>query len=1059
VPTRTLPPHPSLDQLKIQANELHRAHRDRDPSAAGRIAAHHPEMKSWPIEAVLDKPLALADAQLVIAREYGFRNWAELKHRVELSAEIEQLQPHPGFDAALAALDAGDVDWLRRLIAADPSLVHARTNLGPPYGYFSGATLLHHVAGNPYRDKPLPPNIVDIARVLLDAGADVHGRTLGPNGGDTMGLLVTGKQASDMGVTGPLMDLLRERGAHLDLKRDDALDASLANHSPAAAEKIIELGAKADVLAAAALGRMDLLRSFFGRDGRLLSRPRRHRKEMPERDAIGLAVLYAYVRGQREAVDFLLEKDGNWDVIGVNNGTALHRAAWNGDLEMVQRLVGKGANISNRDNPFNSTPLSWAQHNKQQEVFDWLRAHCAIDLHDAICFNLREHIEARLNEDPSSVNRRLDQWEMPQCTPLHWAAWLRIEDVDGLHSHDEARREELVRLLLDKGANPNIVAGNGLTPLDVADACGATRIAALLEQHGAKRTTQAAKPSSDPELKPFENVAADIVLAYHSDDRGALERIQEFFKRRVTFHDVRSGVRRRLQKDRSVISVAEARDVVAGLRGFASWADFAYSATRRDGHASSWALPLYTIDEKHNRIDVRPGLEDEEWDAIIDVIAEKKITGLHTTGQMTDAVIERLVTLDHLTYLNVSNSTRLTDAGLRRLARLPRLQHLEVSKAGITDRGLEVLRDLPSLTSFTLQWDRNLSDAGVATLKYCDQLEEVDLLGSRTGDGTIGALVGKARLSRVTTGMLVTDAGLPLFHRFPAFKTWSGAKPQYSLMDFRDESNNLLLDGPFTNAGLARLAGLAGLSGLGFFWHASAITPDGLAALVELPNLGFLACGGELCTDVAMRHIAAMPRLRMLQGQGTVATDPGFEALSRSQTIEYIWGRECPNLTGRGFAALAHMPALKGLGVSCRNVDDASLAALARFPALRQLMPMDVGDAGFRHVGRCENLERLWCMYCRDTTDVATGHIAGLSKLKMYYAGQTKITDRSLDILGRMTSLESLEFWNCAGITNAGARFLAGLPNLREVTFDGCRQITPDVKALLPAHVRVRHVG
>jgi ankyrin repeat protein len=1060
VSTRTLPPRPHLDQLKIQANELHRAHRAGDRSAAGRIAAHHPEMAGFSPEAVLEKPLTLADAQLVIAREYGFQNWARLKHRVRLGGQIERLKPHAGFDAALAALDAGDIDRLRDLIGADPSLVHARTNLEPPYGYFSGATLLHHVAGNPYRDNPLPPNIVDVARVLLDAGADVSARTLGPNGGDTMGLLVTGKQASDMGVTGALMDHLLERGAPLDLTRDDALDASLANHSPRAAEKMIELGAKADVLAAAALGRMDLLRSFFDSKGQLLSRPRRHGKEMSARDVIGLALLYAYVREQREAVDFLLEKDGNWNVTGVNNGAVLHRAAWNGDLEMVRRLVTKGADISNRDNPFNSTPLSWAQHNKQHEVFDWLRMHCAIDLHDAVCFDLREHVEARLAEDPGSVNKRLDQWEMPQCTPLHWAAWLRIEDVDGLHSHDAARREDLVQLLLQKGADPNIVAGNGLTALDVADACGATGIAALLEQHGGKRTTEGGKPSSHAELKPFEKLATDIASACRSDDLGALERIQEFFKRRVTFHEVRTGVRSRLQKDRDFtgsVSVAEARDVVAGLRGFASWADLEYNLTRRDGRAKSWALPLYQIDEKHNRIQVRHGLEDEEWDAIMDVIAEKRITGLDASGQMTDAVIERLVALEHLTYLNVANSKWLTDAGLRRLARLPRLQHLEVSNAGITDRGLECLRELPSLRSFTLNWDNNLSDAGVENLADCDQLEEVNLMGSRTGDRTIAALTGKGTLRRLTTGMLLTDAALPLFHRFPVFKTWSGARPQYSLMSFRDDTNDLLLDGPFTNTGLTRLAGLDGLSGLGLFWHTSAITPEGLAALVELPNLGLLGCGGELCTDVAMRHIAAMPRLRMLQGQGTVATDVGFEALSRSQTIEYFWGRECPNLTGRGFAALAGMPALKGLGVSCRNVDDSALSTLARFPALRQLMPMDVSDAGFRHVGRCENLERLWCMYCRDTTDVATEHIAGLSKLKMYYAGQTKITNRSLEILGRMTSLETLEFWNCAGITNSGARLLASLPNLRDVTFEGCRQMTSDVKGLFPAHVRVRH--
>src|SRR6516225_4266030 len=68
-------------------------------------------------------------------------------------------------------------------------------------------------------------------------------------------------------------------------------------------------------------------------------------------------------------------------------------------------------------------------------------------------------------------------------------------------------------------------------------------------------------------------------------------------------------------------------------------------------------------------------------------------------------------------------------------------------------------------------------------------------------------------------------------------------------------------------------------------------------------------------------------------------------------------------------------------------------------------MPMDVPDDGFRHVGRCAQLEKLTCMYCRDTGDLATEHIAGLSRLKHYYAGKTQITDRSLEILGGMTSL------------------------------------------------------
>jgi ankyrin repeat protein len=235
---------------------------------------------------------------------------------------------------------------------------------------------------------------------------------------------------------------------------------------------------------------MGLLRSFFDSSGKLTSRPKRHGKTMSERDAVGLALLFAYVNRRGEAVDFLLEKDGNWNMTGVNNGAVLHRAAWDGDLAMVKRLVAKGADMSNRDNPFNSTPLSWAQHNKQREVFDWMVAHCAIDLHEAVGNNLHDHVKARLREDPSSVNRRLDHWEAPQCTPLYWAAWTKIYDVDGPHDWPEADRVALVRLLLDAGGDPNIVAGDGNAPLDVARAADAKQVIALLEDNGARSAAE-----------------------------------------------------------------------------------------------------------------------------------------------------------------------------------------------------------------------------------------------------------------------------------------------------------------------------------------------------------------------------------------------------------------------------------------------------------------------------------------------------------------------------------------------------------------------------------------
>ncbi len=150
------------------------------------------------------------------------------------------------------------------------------------------------------------------------------------------------------------------------------------------------------------------------------------------------------------------------------------------------------------------------------------------------------------------------------------------------------------------------------------------------------------------------------------------------------------------------------------------------------------------------------------------------------------------------------------------------------------------------------------------------------------------------------------------------------------------------------------------------------------------------------------------------------------------------------------------MPALRGFGISCKNVDDQALSTLPHFPALRELTPIDVKDEGFRHVGACARLERLTCMYCRDTTDIATQHISRLP-LKYYYAGLTQITDRSLEVLGRMPTLEQIELYECKGVTDAGLVFLAGLPRLREVHLDGLPGVTLEGTRVFRRSVRVKY--
>jgi hypothetical protein len=189
--------------------------------------------------------------------------------------------------------------------------------------------------------------------------------------------------------------------------------------------------------------------------------------------------------------------------------------------------------------------------------------------------------------------------------------------------------------------------------------------------------------------------------------------------------------------------------------------------------------------------------------------------------------------------------------------------------------------------------------------------------------------------------------------------------------------------------------------------------------------------------------------------QDTAAGDDGFAALARSRSLEHIWGRRCHNLRRRGFTALAGIPTLKSLSVSCLNVDDEGLSALPRFPALTELMPMDVPDEGYRHVGRCAKLESLVLMYCRESGDRATEHITGLP-LRKYFASYNRITDRTPELLSGMDSLEEITFDTCAGLTDRGVAALARLPRLRKLGLGGMGSVTGAVVRAFGDGVEVR---
>ena len=563
------------------------------------------------------------------------------------------------------------------------------------------------------------------------------------------------------------------------------------------------------------------------------------------------------------------------------------------------------------------------------------------------------------------------------------------------------------------------------------------------------------------DMEAYDALAQDSVLAFGRDE-AALARLNRHYERDFTFDDLWGEIWRRdyafRQRSSRVpanyLPLEEARLILAQDTGFGSW-DALGDAVRTGARP----LPPFSIDAKENRINPQRTLTDGEWDRLIATMKERGITALDAGGLMTDDVLARVAALDHVTSLSLGGSGQLTDEGLRHLARMPQLDRLDLSAypgGRLTDRGLEVLRQLPNLRHFEMTWQSGITDRGAENLRFCDRLEVVNLMGSPTGDGAIRALTGKPHLRRFSTGRLVTDEGLPLLHQFPRLNVWNGPPPSALVTGDDEKVGHLLIDGPFTNRGLASLAGLDGVAELDLFWHVTGITSDGLASLPGMSNLVILGADGRLSDDEAMRHIAAIPRLRRLRAQESVATEAGFEALSRSRTLEGFWGRVCPNFGNRSFRAFSTMPSLTTMGVGLENVDDAVLALFPEFPALRELTPIGVRDPGFRHVGRCTRLERLTCMYCRESGDEATAHIANL-QIRYYYAGLTQITDRSLELLGKMTSLEQVEFYECKGVTDAGLPFLAGLPRLREVALDSLPGVSfAGTKVFLPG-VRVRY--
>ena len=715
-----------------------------------------------------------------------------------------------------------------------------------------------------------------------------------------------------------------------------------------------------------------------------------------------------------DVVALLLDVGISPDVANRQNERPLHLAAYANALDVATLLIAHGAEIDPVESNWSNTPLGAAVYSQHQAMIDLLSRYSR-DIWDLAYAGKLERLRDVLADDPDRARAASGGQHAAHVAPAR-----RRVACDGV-----------ARLLLADGADPSPQDANGMTAADRAERLSMLDLAAMLRR--------ASTPAARAAVERFQRGAVNLLDAYRTGTPEAMQRHWADTWHRRSWEAMRRYVQLDLGRPPAVedddvpITLGDARWLIARDNGFASWESFIAHTIEQAANPRPLASAPFRLLSKPTE-ELAPAVErTRDWDAAIEMIRARGLPGLDANGQMTDDVLERISRLEHVSVLRLGGSKHLTDAGVAHLARMTELRELDLGGCAISDRSLEILGRLPTLEKIGL-WRTGISDAGVAHLAKSPRLVQVDLAWTPTGDGALRALAGKETLTHFRSGDHVTDEGLRALHDYPVFKSWRGGEVVLGLTSPEAQPNMLFLRGSLTDRGLATLVGLDGLFGLNVDDSNLAITPAGLGPLVSLPHLGFLAFDA---TDDAMPYIAAMPHLRFLMCQDTSAGDDGFVALGRSRSIEYIWGRRCHNLRSRGFAALAEIPTLRSLSVSCKNVDDAGLSALPRFPSLRELMPMDVPDDGYRHIGRCEKLESLVLMYCRETGDVATSHITGLANLEKYFASYTRATDRTLQFLAGIPSLESIDLSAIPGMTNAGVAALTALPRLRFLRLSG----------------------
>jgi ankyrin repeat protein len=285
--SRSLPDRPDLAQQRKQAKELLKSFTAGDAEAGARVRAVLPDKQR----------ITLADAQLVLAREYGFASWAALKRHVD-----GQAAPNP-IQEVQDAFHRRDADGVRRLVrqhprlralinepalsfdspaivafAEDAAMVEVLLELGADpnrrSNWWAGGFHALHSATGEAAERLLAAGAVPdacaaanldrpelLAGMLRDDPARVHER-----GGD-------GKTPLHFARSPAVVDLLLDAGADIDARDVDHRSTPaqwMLDRRLELAGYLVERGASTDIFLAAALGLTDRARAMLESNPALL---------------------------------------------------------------------------------------------------------------------------------------------------------------------------------------------------------------------------------------------------------------------------------------------------------------------------------------------------------------------------------------------------------------------------------------------------------------------------------------------------------------------------------------------------------------------------------------------------------------------------------------------------------------------------------------------------------------------------------------------------------------------------------------------------------------------